>query len=50
MANEYRETLREVADALELAATDLESGNIEQAGREMKNAAWSIQGYLDDHE
>lgn len=50
MASSYAETLQEVADELEMAGADLQAGEVEQAGRQVQNAAWALQGYLEDHE
>lgn len=42
----YSDTLQEVANSLEMAGTDLQNGEVEQAGREVQNAAWTLQEYL----
>jgi len=45
-SDSYSDTLQEVADSLEIAGTDLQNGEVEQAGREVQNAAWVLQDYL----
>lgn len=45
-SDSYSDTLQEVADSLEMAGTDLQNGEVEQAGREVQNAAWTLQEYL----
>jgi hypothetical protein len=42
-SDSYGDTLQAVADDLEMAGTDLQNGEMEQAGRQIQSAAWTLQ-------
>lgn len=41
------ELWKDLSKKLEMAASDLEAGNVEAAGSELRNAAWRINRELD---